>query len=190
MISRVTDMDRSPLLVVLVTERLSTPGCAPAPASTSTSSWCALRYLFIVIATTSSCTPTQPCSQPVPRPPPRAGANKYNAKQLTNYCLNWLPTNTAKVYFCSFSKLYHSSSRRITISNRVITPPPIGELSIVMSVSVCAHVCLCLCVLSVRDQIFGITRPIFTNFLCMLPMAVARSFSGGVLVPYVFPVLG
>ena len=128
--------------------------------------------------------------QPAGTPSPRAGANKYNAKQLTNYCLNWLPTNTAKVYFCSFSKLYHSSSRRITISNRVITPSPIGELSIVISVCVCVHVCLCLCVLSVRDQIFGITRPIFTNFLCMLPMAVARSFSGGVLVPYVFPVLG
>ena len=39
----------------------------------------------------------------------------------------------------------------------VITPPPIGEQSIVMNVSVC--VCL-----SVRDHIFGTTRPIFTKF--------------------------
>ena len=47
-------------------------------------------------------------------------------------------------------------------------PPPIGEQSIAMSVSVCLHVCL-----SVRDHIFGTARPIFTQ--CMLPMAVAAS---------------
>ena len=34
-----------------------------------------------------------------------------------------------------------------------------------MSVSVCLSVCLCVCVcLSVRDHIYGTTRPIFTNF--------------------------
>jgi len=43
----------------------------------------------------------------------------------------------------------------------IVTPPPIGQRSIVMSVSVC------LCV-SVHDHIFGTTRPIFTKFLCML----------------------
>ena len=36
--------------------------------------------------------------------------------------------------------------------------------------------------LPVRDHIFGNTRPIFTSFLCMLSMAVARSSSGGVLI--------
>jgi len=41
---------------------------------------------------------------------------------------------------------------------------------------------------SVCDHIFGTTRPIYTNFLCMLPMAVARS-SGGVIVRYVLPVM-
>jgi len=40
-----------------------------------------------------------------------------------------------------------------------VTPPPIGELSIVMSVSVCLSVCL-----SVRDHIFGTARPAFTKF--------------------------
>ena len=45
-----------------------------------------------------------------------------------------------------------------------------------MSVSVCVCVFF-----SVRDHIFGTARPIFTEFLCMLPMAVARSFSGGVV---------
>ena len=64
--------------------------------------------------------------------------------------------------------------------NRLITPPPIGEQRIAMSVSVC---------LSVRNHIFGTTRPIFTNFLCLLPMALARSLSGGVVIRYVLPVL-
>jgi len=40
--------------------------------------------------------------------------------------------------------------------------------SIVMSTSVC---------LSVHEHISGATRAIFTNFVCLLPMAVARSFS-------------
>jgi len=43
--------------------------------------------------------------------------------------------------------------------------------------SVCLSVCVSVCVF-VRDHIFGTTRPIFTNFLCMLPVAVARSSSG------------
>ena len=49
-----------------------------------------------------------------------------------------------------------------------------------MSVSVC------LCV-SVRDRIFEtkLTRPIFTHFLCTLPMAVARSCSGDAVIRYV-----
>ena len=34
--------------------------------------------------------------------------------------------------------------------------------------------------LSIREDIFGTTRAIFTKFCCMLPMAVARSTSGGV----------
>jgi len=45
--------------------------------------------------------------------------------------------------------------------------------STVMSMSVC--VCL-----SAREHISGTTRAIFTKFLCMLPMAVARSSSGRV----------
>ena len=40
-----------------------------------------------------------------------------------------------------------------------------------MSVSVCVLVCVSRCVrLSVRDHIFGTTRPIFTNFVCTLPI--------------------
>jgi len=53
-----------------------------------------------------------------------------------------------------------------------------------MSVSVCLSLCL-----SVRDHIFATARPIFTKFLCMLPVAVAPSFSGGVMIRNVLPVL-
>ena len=63
---------------------------------------------------------------------------------------------------------------------RLVAPPRIGERDIVMSVSVCVFA---------RDHIFGTTRPIFTKFLCMLLMAVARSSSGGVVMCFVLPVL-
>ena len=44
---------------------------------------------------------------------------------------------------------------------------------------------LCACV-SVCDHIFGTTRSILTaNCLCLLPMAVARSSSGGVVMFYI-----
>jgi len=46
---------------------------------------------------------------------------------------------------------------------------PIGEPSIVMSVSVCLSVRLCVRVcLSVRDHTFGTTRPIFISFLIFI----------------------
>ena len=61
----------------------------------------------------------------------------------------------------------------------VITPPPIGKRSIVMSVSVCLSVCL-----SVREHVFGTTRPIFTKFFYLSHMAVTRSCSGGVAARY------
>ena len=52
------------------------------------------------------------------------------------------------------------------------------------------RVCVSLRVyLSVRKHISGNTRPLFTRFLCILPMAVARSSSGGVAIRYVLPVL-
>jgi len=51
----------------------------------------------------------------------------------------------------------------------IITPPPMGKRSIVMSVSVCVCVYL-----SVRDNIFGISHPVFTKFLCMLSMALPQ----------------
>jgi len=52
---------------------------------------------------------------------------------------------------------------------------------------VTVSVCLC-ALLSVRDHIFGTTRPIFTKLLCIVPMAVARSSSDAVAIRYVLPV--
>ena len=49
-------------------------------------------------------------------------------------------------------------------------------------------VCLSVCV-SVREHISGTAGPIFTNFLCRSPVAVARSSPGGVAIRYVLPVL-
>ena len=45
-----------------------------------------------------------------------------------------------------------------------------------MSTSVCVSVCLSVC-LSLREHTSRTTRVVFTNLLCMLPMATARSFS-------------
>jgi len=52
----------------------------------------------------------------------------------------------------------------------------LGERSIVMSMSTRVYVCLSVCQ-SVREHISRTTSPNFTNFLRMLPMAVARSSS-------------
>jgi len=43
------------------------------------------------------------------------------------------------------------------------------------------RVCLSEC-FSVRDHIFGTTRPIFTNFLRMSPVAMARSSCGDAVI--------
>ena len=57
---------------------------------------------------------------------------------------------------------------------RLITPPPIAERSIVMSV----YVCLCVCLPACPQELHVRSSP---SFLCMLPMAVARSTSGDML---------
>jgi len=50
-------------------------------------------------------------------------------------------------------------------------------------------VCLSVCFLSANISISEITTPIFRKFLCVLPMALARSSSAGVAIRYVLPVL-
>jgi len=90
------------------------------------------------------------------------------------YFLFFLATTAQSLLSCAGHGV---SAGRIIL----ITVPRIGQRSIVMTVSV--SVCL-----SVRDHIFGTTRPIFTNFLCM-DRSVDWSCSGGVLILYVLPVL-
>ena len=71
----------------------------------------------------------------------------------------------------------------IRVSFEVVTPLPLGEQSIVMSV------CLSVCLFVYPRAYLWNTRPIFAKFLCMLPIALARS-SGGVAIRYVLPVYG
>ena len=49
-------------------------------------------------------------------------------------------------------------------------------------------VCLCVC-LSVCKHISETAGPIFTKVVVQIPCGVARSFSGGVAICYVLPVL-
>ena len=67
----------------------------------------------------------------------------------------------------------------------LVTPHPIGERSIVMSVSVFLSVCVWLSAI-ITSELHVQSSP---NFFCMLPMAVARSSSGGVVICYILPVL-
>jgi len=58
--------------------------------------------------------------------------------------------------------------------------PPIGKRSIVMSV--CVFVCL-------WSYLRNYTSDLHQIFLCSLPVAVAQSSSGGIVIHYVLPVL-
>jgi len=70
-----------------------------------------------------------------------------------------------------------ANGRIYTCLRGIITPPPIAERSIVMIASVClCYLCLSAIISSephVRSS---------PSFLCMLPMAVALSSSGGVVI--------
>ena len=57
----------------------------------------------------------------------------------------------------------------------VVTPPPLGERNIVISLSAGLSACP-----SVRGHICGTAHPNFTKFLCMILMTVAQFSSGGV----------
>ena len=52
-------------------------------------------------------------------------------------------------------------------------------------------VCVCVFVFVCLSMIISSEMHVRSslNFVCVLPMAVARSFSGGVVIRYVFPVL-
>ena len=85
----------------------------------------------------------------------------------------------------------HCTKRKVGMTVKVVAagttqifyypPPPIGERSIVMSVSVC--VCP-------RSYLLNCTSDLHQMFFSrMLHTAVARSSSGGVVIRYLLPVL-
>ena len=63
----------------------------------------------------------------------------------------------------------------------IICPPPIGQRSIVMTVSVCLSVCL-------RAYLCNYVSDLRITLL-MFPVSAARSCSGSVAICYVLPVL-
>ena len=64
----------------------------------------------------------------------------------------------------------------------------LGRMTEYCNERVCLCVCLSVC-LSVREHISGTICPIFTKFLCLFTMDVARSAFVGVAICYVLPVL-
>jgi len=89
----------------------------------------------------------------------------------SNRLYYWLRSNPARVGF-------------ISSTLPIVIPPPIGKRSIVMTVSV--YVCVFVCL---RSYLRIYLSDLHQIFLCELPMAVARSSSGGVVICYVLPVL-
>jgi len=73
----------------------------------------------------------------------------------------------------------------LTIVRLFVTSPPVRS-------GVLWSACLCVCVfvyLSDREHISETAHPIVTKFMRVLAIAVARSFTGGVAIRYVLPVL-
>ena len=62
-------------------------------------------------------------------------------------------------------------------------------MSVSVRLSVCVSVCVCLtAIIYLRSYLWNYTSD-FYHFLCVFPMAVARSSSGGVMIRYVLSVL-
>ena len=73
---------------------------------------------------------------------------------------------------------HNTRHRRFMISARSLkTRPVVKSVAKYCDEYVCLSVCLSVCP-SVGQDISRTACAIFTNFLCMLPMSVARSFSG------------
>ena len=96
------------------------------------------------------------------------------------------------LYVCAYVLVWALSGRLPSTSGLLLRPDREAEYCderVCVCVRACVRACVCVCVcVSVRDYIFRTARPVF-EFLCMLPMAVARSSSGSVVIRYVLPVL-
>ena len=78
---------------------------------------------------------------------------------------------------------------RLSSLSHFITPPPIGERSIAMTVSVCVSVSVCVCVLSASISLEKRVQSL-PIFFCMSPIDVARSSSVSVAIRYVLRFYG
>jgi len=113
-----------------------------------------------------------------------AGGSEYTCRSVDKF-RNFLPTivSTVNVY-----STFHIAICWVTSHRRFITSPH------VRGAKYCderLYVCVVSVYLSVLEDISQTTpvRVIFTNFLCMLLMAVARSSPNVVAISYVLPVL-
>jgi len=100
------------------------------------------------------------------------------AHQGQNGSKVWCPQWSFSLSFCIYCHGLESIIESIYCS-----ATDRGVRSIVMSVSVC----LCVCLSAITSPELQVRSS--GNFLCVLPMAVARSSHGVVVICYVFPVL-
>ena len=96
--------------------------------------------------------------------------------------------NLSEFLLCTVLWIYHHNYI-LFVSLLVWYSAPLGERSIMMSASVCMSAC-------VYVYVFVCPRSYLWNyvsdlqiFLCMLPMAVAWSSSGGIVIHYIFLLL-
>jgi len=101
------------------------------------------------------------------------GLVSHQLEQSLSYKRVFIKEMTAIITCChvTYGKVY------------IFSLPLGGVQSIVMSMSVCLSVCLC-----ARWHNSKTTLANFCNFLCMLPIALARSSSGRIVIRYVLPV--
>ena len=83
------------------------------------------------------------------------------------------------------SYLNHTPTASLVLKSQSLLRPARGAENLR---SACLSVCMFVC-LSVREHISGAAGPIFTNFLCRSPVAMARSVSGRVAIRYVVVVV-
>ena len=93
---------------------------------------------------------------------------------------NWQSCTGVLIARAGFGVPFQRCNRQIIIINAGYFVP-VGKLGIAISISVCLAVCPRACLRNHTSD--------FHKFLWMLPTAVARSSSGGIMICYVLPVL-
>jgi len=112
---------------------------------------------------------------------PRGRVSQNERTEIMEKVRPWCGQPSDRGRLKNRTKQYDTINRE-RISTSAVTPPPTEERSIVLSVSVCVF---CLSAI-ISPKLHIRSSP---NFLCLLPMVVARSSSGGVVICYILPVL-